>query len=302
MSYTAFGPQGPNYATSRPAADANNSNGADTWFTNCSAPGATDGTYATADWFNVIIDQLRTLVRMAGVQLDNANSHMVYDAVLRVCQGVVPNVDLSGYLPLTGGVVTGLTEFLNNLHLVSSNTAAAGLMFGQKVGGNIVPEWNWFIPTTSGTQDMALARYVNGQYVDSPIVVRNSDGRGLLAHEPIDDMGIVNKSYVDTLVGAIGAPSGGVSLGTPGFVKFPNGLILQWTTMGVNSSSGGTWTFPLAFPHACLGVLSCPIENCGSPDYNTAMVAVSQFNAYGLSIDNNPGFGATTTCILAYGY
>ncbi|WP_163470385.1 hypothetical protein, partial [Haemophilus influenzae] len=77
MTGTAFGPQGPNYSTARPPADPKASAGTDTWFKNCSAAGAKDGTFATADFFNVFIGNLRYLVRQAGVTLDDATDTMV---------------------------------------------------------------------------------------------------------------------------------------------------------------------------------------------------------------------------------
>jgi hypothetical protein len=78
---TAFGPQGPNFSTTRPPADPQASAGADTWFVNCSAAGAKDGTFATADFFNVIVGNLRYLCRTAGVALSDADITMVYEAV-----------------------------------------------------------------------------------------------------------------------------------------------------------------------------------------------------------------------------
>lgn len=82
MVTTAFGPQGPNYTTVRTPADPKASAGADTWFKNCSAAGAKDGTFATADFFNVTIANLRYLVRTSGVTLDDATDTMIYEAVL----------------------------------------------------------------------------------------------------------------------------------------------------------------------------------------------------------------------------
>lgn len=78
---TAFGPQGPNYATTRPPHDPKASAGIDTWFKNCSAAGAKDGTFATADFFNVIIGNLRYLVRTAGVTLDDYDDTMLWQAI-----------------------------------------------------------------------------------------------------------------------------------------------------------------------------------------------------------------------------
>ncbi len=84
MPETAFGPQGPNYTTTRPPADPKASAGVDTWFKNCSAAGAKDGTFATADFFNVLIGNLRYLVRTETVPLDDADNTMVWEAVRRM--------------------------------------------------------------------------------------------------------------------------------------------------------------------------------------------------------------------------
>lgn len=79
MSLTAFGPQGPNFTTTRPIVDPSISAGLDTWCKNCSAPGATDGTYPTADFFNVQIGNLRTAVSgiLGNAGLTGANTMLL---------------------------------------------------------------------------------------------------------------------------------------------------------------------------------------------------------------------------------
>lgn len=47
------------------------------------------------------------------------------------------------------------------------------------------------------------------------------------------------------------------NLTSPGYVKFPNGLILQWGQSANVASSTTTTTFPIAFPNACLNVTGC---------------------------------------------
>lgn len=42
------------------------------------------------------------------------------------------------------------------------------------------------------------------------------------------------------------------SLATSGYQKLPGGLILQWGTVSVTNSSTSTFTFPVAFPTACV--------------------------------------------------
>lgn len=90
---TAFGPQGPNFTTVRPPADPQASAGADTFFKNCSAPGAKDGTFATADFFNVHIANIRFAVREAGVPLSDADDEMLYKAIYNIASNILSSVD-----------------------------------------------------------------------------------------------------------------------------------------------------------------------------------------------------------------
>jgi hypothetical protein len=94
MTSTAFGPQGPNYTTTRPPADPKASAGVDTFFKNCSSAGAKDGTFATADFFNVTLANLRYLVRTSGVTLDDATDTMVYDSIAQMIENGVSNYAL----------------------------------------------------------------------------------------------------------------------------------------------------------------------------------------------------------------
>lgn len=88
MTTTSFGPQSPNYTTTRPATNPQVSGGVDTWAKDCSSLGANDGTVLTASFFNVLIGNLRNLVRSAGVALDDSDA-MVLDAVQAVAAGVI---------------------------------------------------------------------------------------------------------------------------------------------------------------------------------------------------------------------
>lgn len=77
-------------------------------------------------------------------------------------------------------------------------------------------------------------------------------------------------------VGHTGFPS---SLLSPGYQKFPSGLILQWgPTAGTSAGGSVTTTFPIAFPNACLratgiyqsGTLTPNIVNLGAVTTTTA--------------------------------
>jgi len=98
---TSFGPQGLNYSTTRPPTDTNASGGVDTWAANCSAIGATDGTYLDASFFNEIIANLRYTVRTAGVPLNDADT-MLYDAIVAI---VTKAIGIGGSGVSTGSIL-----------------------------------------------------------------------------------------------------------------------------------------------------------------------------------------------------
>lgn len=68
---TGMGPLGPRAALARPTADFDTYQGMQTWFKDCSAPGASDGTVPTASWFNHMIGQYVFAAAKAGVSLGN---------------------------------------------------------------------------------------------------------------------------------------------------------------------------------------------------------------------------------------
>jgi hypothetical protein len=55
----------------RPAKDLDTYGNAQTWFKNCSAPGAADGTVPTASWFNWFIGNFVYASQQANVTVNN---------------------------------------------------------------------------------------------------------------------------------------------------------------------------------------------------------------------------------------
>jgi len=84
---TSFGPQSVNYATVRPATNPQVSGGIDTWFQDCTAAGASDGTIVTASWLNMVTANLRKAVNDSGIALDDSDS-MLYDAIAAISADV----------------------------------------------------------------------------------------------------------------------------------------------------------------------------------------------------------------------
>ena len=70
------------------------------------------------------------------------------------------------------------------------------------------------------------------------------------------------------------------SIGSSGYQKLPNGLILQW---GYIAATNGTFNFPIAFPNAALSFFACNSNSQGT------LVD----NAYGYIVSNTQFFIAT---------
>src|SRR5690554_1733410 len=81
----------------------------------------------------------------------------------------------------------------------------------------------------------------------------------------IKDAHDVIEPHVNADTGIHGAPAGAKlwhdgdassSLNTPsGYVKLPNGLILQWTRI-TSGSGSGTANWPISFPNACISAMA----------------------------------------------
>ena len=64
---------------------------------------------------------------------------------------------------------------------------------------------------------------------------------------------VANKQYADLKVALEDFTGTNVNLTENGYQKLPSGLIIQWGTY--SGATGGTITFPLAFPSFCASVV-----------------------------------------------
>jgi len=66
-----------------------------------------------------------------------------------------------------------------------------------------------------------------------------------------------------------------------GWVKLPNGLFLQWGQNLATGTTGTTYSFPVAFPNACLGIVSGNVVYAGSDAASGAdVLSASQFRLF----------------------
>ena len=91
-------------------------------------------------------------------------------------------------------------------------------------------------------------------------------------------------SIADGVLSASGGTITASSLGTNGYVKFSNGLILQWGYSASAGEGSRTMTFPVAFTSSCLNV-----QGTGSNVSSQATVAWSNLSTtkFTLSIGNS---------------
>ena len=136
-SNTSFGPQGANATNSIPATNGVNryGTGVDTWVQDASSSSAQDGTVLNADFFNMIIGNLRTIVRQAiadGATFSEtdgdftllleavkfytgaAESAFPTDAAGQLTNDGTGALSYVQHLPLTGGVMSGPIDMVTS--------------------------------------------------------------------------------------------------------------------------------------------------------------------------------------------
>jgi len=135
---------------------------------------------------------------------------------------------------LSSGIAMTTPTIIGSVGADITLTPASGYAFSvvgnQTISGTLGVTGN---TTIGGTLS------VTGSYND----INLGTGKNVtLSSAPVTSMQAANKGYVD----------GTLSAASNGYVKLPNGLIIQW---GFDSTSfGNTTTFPIAFPNNCFNV------------------------------------------------
>lgn len=122
-----LGPASDHSVTVRPARTISRG-GANTWFIDCTGPEADDGTLHTADFYNDLLAQLRTLISNSGIDANNADD-MVWRAVQSV--GIRYGVDTGSadnlaatFSPPVSSLYPGLALFVK---VFADNTGATDI-------------------------------------------------------------------------------------------------------------------------------------------------------------------------------
>jgi len=128
----------------------------------------------------------------------------------------------------------------------------------------------------------------------SRLVIRDANGRARFA-DPVNAQDAATKAWVE---GTCYLQSQwGRSVATAGYIRFPNGIILQWGTSPSGSSGSVSVTFPIAFPNVCLGAVTSKASG------STYEAVTTGYSKTGMTVVNNPeGLNTGRTRYFAIGY
>ncbi len=92
------------------------------------------------------------------------------------------------------------------------------------------------------------------------------------------------------------------SLGSAGYVKFPNGLILQWNGNFTTSTAPTLWTFPIAFPNGI--IMNAGSDNVGNvaSSYSVGFTGGSPTGVSVSARNSANAYVSIATSIIVLGY
>jgi hypothetical protein len=220
--------------------------------------------------------ELLSIVADAVISTPNGNAYLD-TAKTRI---IASKLDLAAYLPLGGGILTGLITDSNSFKYGSIDNLFSGIQNPSGASKNLIlsgPQatvftsncyWNGsnYIFTNSESAASKIVLY-NGQLLmDSSAntpsagiaIVWNSGSSGYIianiSSTVANASALSGYTYAQVLANAISGAGSGIvasSLGTNGYIKFSNGYAKQWgKIIGLTSTANGnlvTATFPLQF-------------------------------------------------------
>ena len=171
-------------------------------------------------------------------------------------------------------------------------------------GYNSTGSWIWQLALPTRNNNLRLRTRTNGEawlgwrtipFTDSPAF----SGSPTAPTPGTSDNGtrIATTAFVQSLINSLKGSIGGAivasNLAQNGYVKFSNGLILQW------GSGEGNFTFPISFTQTCFSVFLT--RNRGGYEYSLIVASKSLTNVTWISRGHGNGGGDALGYILAIG-
>jgi hypothetical protein len=144
-----------------------------------------------------------------------------------------------------------------------------------------------------------------------PITIQNNSISGIAAGglpntvittALIADGAVTAAKITNGSTSSLGGAGDAVTTGG-GYHRFPNGMIMQWSSYGGTAGEGlYTYSFPLTFPNACFRVTAGSTTPNADRDsmYQLDSFSTSQFTVYQNGI--NSAGGTQYPHIIAFGY
>lgn len=225
---------------------------------------ATQATRPGPYWYHMITESIRNVLVAAGLSPAQTDLTLLTQAVTKLAStqtgALKParaisttNITLSGAQTIDGVsivagdrvLVAGQTTGANNGMYVAAagawsrttDTFVAGILVPVSEGtvnGNTTFRLSTAAPIILGTTSIAFAK-------DLALKPANN----------LSDLGSVATALTNL-------GFAGTSLASPGYIKLPTGVILQWGSF-ISSTAAVAVTFPVAFPTACRNVLLTPV-------------------------------------------
>lgn len=241
--------------------------------------GGVPATIPGYEWFNSVQEELCAVIAAAGITLDITNSAQLL-AALRSA-GVFqtpPQFDQSTKVATMAALARmGMQASGFNIASASSTLTAAAVGGTVQIVNSTGPVTLTLPLTSAVLPAIGRIEFVNQSAYPATIIRQGASDNlyhlnGALAASGIvlmpGDVLILECESTNIWVAVSGttelgySAAFGASLAAAGYQKQPSGLIVQWgttnTAVAANTPTGMTWTFPIAFPNACLFATASP--------------------------------------------
>jgi hypothetical protein len=248
------------------------------YFTNGNPASGEAPTILSSDYMNMVMLELLNIVQAAGITSSKTTYNQVLSAIKRINQNTIVLSDTgaanaysaANAIPLVSG--TWADGVVQQVKIAHANTGAStyapdgltpipiyGLGLQPLQGGEL---------TLNGTA-ILMHSTIPGVNSGNPVCVLMECAGGAQQISPGTASGHgVNLSQFAS------------SPGATGYLKLPNGLIIQWgpAISSGTSATNASATFPIAFPNACLWASAC-VQGSTAGNYTSQVTSYTKTGA-----------------------
>ncbi len=248
------------------------------YFASPSALGGIPATVPGYEWFNSVQEEICAIIAAAGVTLDIANTGQLLTALRSAGVFQTPAQFDASTKAATMAALARMGLQSSGFTIVSTNTTLTAAVVGGtvQVSGSAGPITLTLPAASAVAPAIGRIEIINSSPYVVTVVKQGSDSLGHvsgvaagsgIALQAGDCLTVECQAAslwiaVNGSADLAASASFASSIGSSGYQKLPSGLIVQWGVTSVavaaNTSTANNWSFPLAFPNACLQVFAIP--------------------------------------------